>query len=248
MIHLEEVSVRYPRSGAGDAHALREVDLEIRPGETLCLIGSSGCGKTTTLRLVNRLIRPSGGRVWVDGRDVAGSDPVRLRRGIGYVIQAGGLFPHLSVRQNVALLCRLEGWTERESNLRADELLALVRLQPGEYGQRFPAQLSGGERQRVGVARALALDPPILLMDEPFGALDPLTRRELQREFAQLRGRGRRTIVFVTHDLDEAFFLGDRIAVLEEGRLLQVGTREELVEQPGSEFVERFLEEHRRAR
>jgi len=245
VIHLEEVSVRYPGARGPAAHALFELDLEVRPGETLCLIGPSGCGKTTTLRLVNRLVQPSAGCVRVGGRDVASLDPVRLRRGIGYVIQAGGLFPHRSVRQNVALLCRLEGWTERDARRRTDELLALVRLAPEEYGERYPAQLSGGERQRVGVARALALDPPVLLMDEPFGALDPLTRRELQREFAELRGKSERTIVLVTHDLDEAFLLGDRIGVLEGGRLAGLGTREELRREPGSAFVERFLEEHR---
>ncbi len=248
MIRLEGVTRTFRRDGNEPAVALHALDLEVRRGETLCLIGPSGCGKTTTLRLVNRLIDPSAGRVLVDGRDVAQAEVVALRRGMGYVIQRGGLFPHMTVAQNVGLLNRLEGWTAERTARRVSELLELVHLPAAEYAQRFPGELSGGQRQRVGVARALALDPPILLMDEPFGALDPLTRESLQREFLELSERVEKTILFVSHDLDEAFLLGDRIAFLADGRLQQLGTYEELRDQPANDVVRGFLQRHVEAR
>ena len=243
MIRLENVSRVFSRPGAAPVHALSELELEVRRGETLCLVGPSGCGKTTALRLINRLEEPTAGRVFVDGRATDEWDPIRLRRGIGYVLQNGGLFPHLTVAENVGLLLTLEGVAASEKRGRVCELLERVRLNPAEFGARFPAELSGGQRQRVGVARALALDPKILLMDEPFGALDPITRTELQDEFFELSRRLAKTIVLVSHNLDEAFRLGDRVALLAHGRLEQVGTEDELRGNPASEFVEQFLRE-----
>jgi osmoprotectant transport system ATP-binding protein len=196
------------------------ISLEIARGETLVLLGRSGSGKTTLLRLINRLLIPTSGRVLVQGRATSEWDPIRLRRGIGYVIQEAGLFPHFTVAQNIALVPTLEGWEPSRIASRVAELLALVGLDPHEFGERRPQALSGGQRQRVGVARALAGDPPILLMDEPFGALDPVTRAELQREFRALASRLGKTIVFVTHDLREALLLGSRIVLLQAGRIV----------------------------
>lgn len=241
MIRLEQVGVRFALPDGSALDALSGVDLEVRGGESLCLIGGSGCGKTTTLRLMNRLLEPSSGRVLVDGRDVAQVDAITLRRGMGYVVQQGALFPHLTVRGNVGLLCRLEGWEPSRVRRRVDELLELVRLDPKRFGASYPSELSGGQRQRVGVARALALDPPIVLLDEPFGALDPITRRELQAEFLELRARAERTLVIVTHDLTEAFALGDRVALMRRGRIEQIGTPEDLRDAPASEYVARFV-------
>src|SRR5712675_1296013 len=189
------------------------LSLRVDRGETLVLLGESGCGKTTTLRLVNRLLTPSSGNVLVDGKSTTEWDAIRLRRRSGYVIQEAGLFPHFTVAQNVALVPKLEGWDESRVGRRVTELLSLVCLDPKRFAYRYPRELSGGQRQRVGVARALAADPPLLLMDEPFGALDPLTRSSLQKEFAELKERVRKTIVFVTHDIDEAIKMGDRIAI-----------------------------------
>lgn len=199
---------------------VNNVSLSIPSGETLVLLGRSGSGKTTLLRLVNRMLLPSSGQVLVDGQPTSGVDPIRLRRGIGYVIQEAGLFPHFTVAQNVALVPRLESWQSSRVEARVRELLTLVGLDPAEFSSRYPRELSGGQRQRVGVARALAADPPILLMDEPFGALDPVTRAELQREFSSLARRLGKTIVFVTHDLHEAMLLGSRIALLQSGQLV----------------------------
>lgn len=243
MIRLESVSKSYER-GAEALVAVADLDLEVARGETLCLIGPSGCGKTTTLRLINRLAEPSSGRVLVDGQDAASLDPIRLRRRMGYVIQSGGLFPHMTVRENVGLLCRLEDWRKERTRARVDDLLARVHLPPDEFAERYPGELSGGQRQRVGVARALALDPEIVLMDEPFGALDPITRSKLQEEFLELKHQVDKTVVIVSHDLDEAFLLGDRVALMRTGRLVQVGTREEFASTPRSRWVESFLEAH----
>ena len=190
---------------------------------------------------MNALVQPDAGRVLVDGEDVRERDPIELRRGMGYVVQRGALFPHLTVEANVGLLCRLEGWSDARRRARVEELLGRVRMPLGEFGARYPRELSGGQRQRVGVARALALDPSIVLLDEPFGALDPITRRQLQREFAELRREMDRTMVFVTHDLAEAFLLGDRIALLEGGRLQQLGTPSELRERPANAHVAEFV-------
>lgn len=234
MIVFENVSKSF---GNGAAFAVKEVSLEVRTGETLVLLGSSGSGKTTLLRLVNRLIEPTSGRVTLAGDDIAGQDPVQLRRRIGYVFQGVGLFPHFDVAANVAIALRLLKWPRKKRMQRANELLELVGLNPATYAHRYPDELSGGQRQRIGVARALAGDPAFLLMDEPFGALDAITRHALQTELIALKRRLQKTVVFVTHDLQEAMMLGDRIAVMHQGRLEQVGLPTELVNQPKTDFV-----------
>ena len=203
------------------------VTLEVAHSETVVLLGESGSGKTTTLRLINRLLDPTEGEVWVEGKSTVLWDPVRLRRSIGYVIQEVGLLPHLSVARNVGLVPKLEQWSRERVARRVDSLLELVGLSPSEFRERHPHRLSGGQRQRVGVARALAADPPILLCDEPFGAVDPITRRDLQREFRALTRRLEKTVVFVTHDVREAMVLADRVAVFEDGRVIFAGTVEE---------------------
>ena len=216
-VAIEFRDVHY--SAPGGVEVLNQVDLEVNRGETLILLGRSGSGKTTTLKLINDLVSPTRGEVRVEGRATRDWDLIRLRRGIGYVIQDAGLFPHFNVERNVALVPRLEEWPEQKISERVGELLDLVGLERG-IAQRYPHELSGGQRQRVGVARALAADPPILLMDEPFGALDPITRDELQREFLALQQRLQKTVVFVTHDLREALLLGSRIALMENGRVV----------------------------
>lgn len=208
---------------------LSTLSLEVRRGETLVLLGRSGSGKTTTLKLINRLLAPTQGEVRVEGCSTLSWDPIRLRRRIGYVIQEVGLFPHFTVERNVGLLPRLEGWPPEKIRERVRELLQLVGLDPDQFRTRYPRELSGGQRQRVGVARALAGDPPILLMDEPFGALDPLTRADIQREFQALQKRLNKTIVFVTHDMREALLLGSRIALVEDGKLVGLYTPQEFL-------------------
>ena len=238
MIRLEGVTKRYP-NGQVAVHAL---DLEVGDGEVCMLVGPSGCGKTTTLKMINRLIEPSGGRILLAGEDVTRADPVELRRRMGYVIQQVGLFPHQTVGENVATVPRLAGWDRARTRTRVDELLRLVGLEPSQYRDRYPHQLSGGQRQRVGVARALGVDPPVLLMDEPFGAIDPINRERLQQEFLRLQAEVRKTVVFVTHDVDEAVKLGDRIAVLREGgHLEQYGTPPEILGSPATPFVADFV-------
>jgi osmoprotectant transport system ATP-binding protein len=238
VITLDGVSKRY----AADSVAVAELSLTVDDGELCVLVGPSGCGKTTTLRMINRLIEPSGGRILIDGTDVLKMNPVQLRRGIGYVIQQGGLFPHRRVADNVATVPRLLGWDKVRVDARVDELLELVGLQPEQYRRRFPHELSGGERQRVGVARALGGDPPILLMDEPFAAVDPITRQRLQQELLQLQEKLKRAIVFVTHDIDEATLLGDRIAVLSKGaHLEQYDTPSQVLGRPATPFVADFV-------
>jgi osmoprotectant transport system ATP-binding protein len=206
---------------------ISELNLEIFRGETLVLLGASGCGKTTTLRLVNRMLLPTAGRVLVEGKPTSAWDAIALRRSMGYVIQEAGLFPHFNVERNVALVPTLEGWGQKRVRERVREMLALVGLDPQTFGARFPRELSGGQRQRVGVARALAADPPLLLMDEPFGALDPLTRASLQNEFAGLRERLDKTVILVTHDVREALRLATRIALMREGKIVLLATPEE---------------------
>jgi osmoprotectant transport system ATP-binding protein len=217
---IEFRNVRYRPDGRRDV--LSNLNLKVEAGETLVLLGRSGCGKTTTLKLINRLLDPSEGEVLVEGRSVLEWDPIRLRRGIGYVIQEVGLLPHFTVERNIGLIPQLEDWPRERTTRRVEELLEMVALDPETFRRRYPRQLSGGQRQRVGVARALAADPPILLMDEPFGALDLLTRAEIQQEFLALQQRLRKTIVFVTHDIREALIVGTRIVLLEAGKL--VGT------------------------
>jgi osmoprotectant transport system ATP-binding protein len=216
-IMIEFRNVRYTPDGKRDT--ISGFNLKVESGETLVLLGRSGCGKTTTLKLVNRLIEATEGEVLVQGRPVREWDPIRLRRRIGYVIQEVGLLPHFTVEHNIALLPRLEGWPPERRRQRVEELMEMVALDPAKFGCRYPRELSGGQRQRVGVVRALAADPPILLMDEPFGALDPLTRAGIQREFLALQKRLQKTILFVTHDVREALILGTRIALIENGRL-----------------------------
>ncbi|ACS90938.1 MULTISPECIES: ABC transporter ATP-binding protein [Thermococcus] len=234
-VELRDVTKRY-----GDFIAVDHVNLEVIGGELLILIGPSGSGKTTLLRTINRLIEPDEGEVFINGQNIRDFDVVELRRSIGYVIQQIGLFPHMTVRDNIGLLLKLEGWVEEEIEERVKELLRLVAL-PEEFAVRYPHQLSGGQQQRVGLARALALDPPLLLMDEPFGALDPILRKQLQNEFVRIKEALGKTIVFVTHDIEEAFKLGDRISIMKEGRLVQVGYPDELVLNPADEFVAQLV-------
>ncbi|SCL40040.1 osmoprotectant transport system ATP-binding protein [Micromonospora pallida] len=237
-ITLDGIGKRYPDG----TEAVRDLSLQVRAGELVVLIGPSGCGKSTVLRMINRLIEPTSGRVLLGDDDVTRVDPVTLRRRIGYVIQNVGLFPHQTVRANVATVPRLLGWSKERSRHRVDELLELVGLDPAQFGRRYPHELSGGQRQRVGVARALAADPVVLLMDEPFSAVDPIVRTRLQEEFLRLQAEVRKTIVLVTHDLDEAVRLGDRIAVLSEGgRLEQFDTPAAVLGEPASEFVRDFV-------
>ena len=229
-------------SRAGAPGAVNDLSLAVPAGRICVLVGPSGCGKTTSLRMVNRLIEPTSGRILLDGVDAATRDATELRRGIGYVIQQTGLFPHQTIEQNVMTVPRLLGWPRARQQQRAEELLALVGLDPAKYARRYPAQLSGGERQRVGVARALAADPPVMLMDEPFGAVDPIVRERLQNEFLRIQERVAKTILFVTHDVDEAIKLGDLVAVFRGGGVVeQVGTPAEILANPASDFVARFV-------
>jgi osmoprotectant transport system ATP-binding protein len=221
----------------GRSFAVRDVSLTVPAGSLLVLLGGSGSGKTTTLKMINRLVEPTGGRVEIDGRDVRTVNPVELRRGIGYVFQGIGLFPHMTVADNVAVVPRLLGWKADRVAERVDELLTLVRLPPGEYRDRLPHQLSGGQQQRIGFARALAGGAKVLLLDEPFGALDPITRDELRDEFQAIRRRLGLTAVMVTHDMTEALLTADRIAVLNAGRLVRLGTPHELLTNPGDPLV-----------
>jgi len=238
VVELDRIVKRY---GDGPP-AVQELSLLVPGGQVCVLVGPSGCGKTTTLKMVNRLVEPTSGRILIDGEDVTRRDPVQLRRGIGYVIQQTGLFPHLTIKANVATVPRLLGWRRDRAARRADELIELVGLDPAVYRDRYPAQLSGGERQRIGVARAIAADPPVLLMDEPFGAVDPITRERLQNEFLRLQQQLHTTILMVTHDIDEAIKMGDRIAVFQPGGVLaQYDEPTALLESPANEFVARFV-------
>jgi osmoprotectant transport system ATP-binding protein len=243
-VEFDHVTKHYDRAALerGAPAAVNDLSLAVPAGRICVLVGPSGCGKTTSLKMVNRLIEPTRGRVLIDGRDVAERDVTELRRSIGYVIQQTGLFPHQTIGENVATVPRLLGWPAGRRNERADELLAMVGLDPVAYRGRFPAQLSGGERQRVGVARALAADPPIMLMDEPFGAVDPIVRERLQNELLRLQESLAKTILFVTHDIDEAIKMGDLVAVLQSGGVLaQYGPPAEILARPASEFVAHFV-------
>ncbi|MGH3386811.1 MAG: betaine/proline/choline family ABC transporter ATP-binding protein [Nocardioidaceae bacterium] len=238
-IDLVDVTKRYPGQQTA---AVDNVSMKIPAGEIVVFVGPSGCGKTTTMKMINRLIEPTGGQILIDGDNVIERDPDQLRRHVGYVIQSGGLFPHMSVADNIGLVPGLLKWDKQKTKARADELLDLVGLDPAQYRDRYPRQLSGGQQQRVGVARALAADPPVLLMDEPFGAVDPITRARLQDELLRLQEELSKTIVFVTHDFDEAVKLGDRIAVLAEGsRIVQYDTPAEILASPADDYVSEFV-------
>ena len=238
-IQLENVTKRFPGQ---DRAAVNELNMEIPAGDMVMLVGPSGCGKTTTLKMINRLIEPTSGRILLGGTDITGADADELRRGIGYVIQAGGLFPHMSVAANVAVVPSMLGWDKQRTARRVDELLELVSLDPARYRDRYPKELSGGQQQRVGVARALAADPPVLLMDEPFGAVDPITRERLQDELISIHSDLQKTIVFVTHDFNEAVKLGDRIAVFAEGgQLVQYDSPDRILAAPANDFVGQFI-------
>ena len=243
-VSFEHVSKHYDRGAiaAGAPGAVNDLSFDVPAGKICVLVGPSGCGKTTSLKMVNRLIEPTGGRILLDGVDVATREVTELRRGIGYVIQQVGLFPHQTIAENVATVPRLLGWPEGRRRERSDELLALVGLEPERHRDRYPSELSGGERQRVGVARALAADPPLMLMDEPFGAVDPIVRERLQDEFLRLQEGLAKTILFVTHDIDEAIKMGDLVAVMEVGgRLAQFGSPDAILAHPATDFVARFV-------
>jgi osmoprotectant transport system ATP-binding protein len=241
-VEFRHVTKRYDPGAKNTPGAVNDLSLSVPAGKICVFVGPSGCGKTTTLKMVNRLIEPTSGEILIDGVNIATREPTELRREIGYVIQQVGLFPHQTIAQNVATVPRLLGWPKERLRARADELLALVGLEPAAYRDRYPAQLSGGERQRVGVARALAADPPIMLMDEPFGAVDPIVRERLQNEFLRLQEELAKTILFVTHDIDEAIKMGDLVAVMQLGGIVaQFGPPADILANPASEFVARFV-------
>ena len=239
MIRLDALTKRYPGQALP---AVDAISLDIAAGEIVVFVGPSGCGKTTTLKMINRIIEPTSGRIVLEGEDVTRADPDQLRRRIGYVIQQIGLFPHMTIAQNVGMVPGLLGWDRNRVSERVDELLALVGLEPSEYRSRYPKELSGGQRQRVGVARAMGGDPPVMLMDEPFGAIDPITRDRLQNEFLRIQADLHKTIVFVTHDIDEAIKMGDRIAILDgDSHIAQYDTPEAILTSPANGFVEDFI-------
>jgi osmoprotectant transport system ATP-binding protein len=239
MICLEELSKHFPGQ---QAPAVDRLSLDVPEGEIVILVGPSGCGKTTTMKMINRIVEPTSGRIVLDGEDVTKGDADHLRRRIGYVIQRIGLFPHMTIAENIATVPKLLGWDRSRIDARIDELLEVVHMPPGQYRDRYPKELSGGQLQRVGVARALSGDPDVMLMDEPFGAIDPIVRERLQNEFLRLQSEVRKTIVFVTHDLDEAIKMGDRIAILQEGsRIAQYDTPERILTAPANDFVAEFI-------
>ncbi|PAQ14931.1 glycine/betaine ABC transporter ATP-binding protein [Bacillaceae bacterium SAOS 7] len=240
MLKFDQVSKIYK----GGKKAVHNLSLEFKKGEFIVFIGPSGCGKTTTMKMINRLIEPTEGSIYINGKNVLEQDPVQLRREIGYVIQQIGLFPHMTIQENITLVPKLLKWSIEKRRERALELLKLVNMTP-DYLERYPHELSGGQQQRIGVLRALAADPALILMDEPFGALDPITRDSLQEEFKKLQQSLGKTIVFVTHDMDEAIKLADRIVILKDGQLVQIGTPDEILQHPANEFVEEFIGKER---
>lgn len=239
-LETHHVSKQFPDG----TYALQNIEWGVQAGETMALIGESGSGKTTLLRLLNRLAEPTAGTVSIQGEAASSQDPIQLRRRLGYVPQDGGLFPHWTIRQNVCLVPQLLGWTPKQQLDQVNKLLPLVNLDPAVIAERYPIELSGGQRQRVAVARALAADPPIILLDEPFGALDPLTRYDLQDQFLSLKARLQKTMVLVTHDISEAFRLSDRITILKEGHIHQVGTPQELLHSPATSYVHSLVQHY----
>lgn len=240
-IKIDNVTKKY-----GSITAVQEVSLDIQGGELLILLGPSGCGKTTLLRMINRLVEIDEGKISINEQDILGFDPVLLRKNIGYVIQQIGLFPHMTVKENIGLVPKLEGWGEKKITDKVRDLLELVSLPPDEFINRRPKQLSGGQQQRIGLARAMVMDSPLLLMDEPFGALDPILRKQLQEEFISIKEKLQRTIIFVTHDIEEAFRLGDRIAILKDGQLIQLATKNELLVNPANDFISDIVDSKRK--
>jgi osmoprotectant transport system ATP-binding protein len=241
LITFKNVGKTYPDG----FEALKNIDFQINEGELVALIGPSGCGKTTTMRMINRLIEPSKGTILIDGEDIANRNPVELRRNIGYVIQQIGLLPHMTIEDNISLVPRLKGWEKEKYDGKVDELLDLVGLDPKTFRTRYPSELSGGQQQRIGVIRALAAEPPIILMDEPFSALDPISREQLQDELVKLQDTIKKTIVFVTHDMDEAIKIADKIAILNKGEIVQFDTPERILRHPANDFVKGFIGENR---
>ena len=237
MIIFQNVTKTFAEGG----FSVLDLTFEVQEGETLVLLGPSGSGKTTALRLVNRLIEPTSGKIFFNGEDLLSLDPIELRRQIGYAIQSIGLFSHMTVEENIGIVLKLLGWPQKKIEERVEQLLLMAGLEPQKFRDIFPARLSGGQKQRVGVARALAADPPVILMDEPFGALDPLMREQLQNEFLEMQLKIRKTVFFVTHDVNEAVKMGDRIAVLDKGKILQIATPNELILRPATPFIREFL-------
>jgi osmoprotectant transport system ATP-binding protein len=241
MITFEHVTKKYPNG----LEVLKDINFHINKGEFIALIGPSGSGKTTTMKMINRLIEPTNGKILINGEDISKQHPVKLRRNIGYVIQQIGLLPHMTIGDNISLVPRLKGWEKNQYDKKVDELLDLVGLDPKTFRDRYPAELSGGQQQRVGVVRALAGEPPIILMDEPFSALDPISREQLQDEMVKLQDTIKKTIVFVTHDMDEAIKIADKIAIMNEGRIVQFDTPERILRHPADDFVRGFIGEKR---
>ena len=237
MIEFKEVRKVFP----GGKVAVNDINFAIEEDEFFCLIGTSGCGKTTTLKMINLLEKPSSGEILINGTNITEQDPVMLRRDIGYVIQKVGLFPHFTVQDNIALIPRLKKWSEDKIKNRVVELLEMMDLEPEEYADKYPGQLSGGQQQRVGIARAMAANPEIILMDEPFGALDPITRESLQIDLKKLQKKLEKTIVFVTHDIVEALKMSDRLAIMKDGNIIQLDTPLNIITKPASDFVEQFV-------
>jgi len=240
MIHIDHLCKRY-----GDVTAVADVSFHVAEGQICVLLGPSGCGKTTTLKMINRLVEPTSGTVRINGRDTATLDSASLRRSIGYVIQQVGLFPNMTVEENIGVVPKLLGWDAAKRRRRAAELLDIVALEPAQFLKRYPRELSGGQQQRVGVARALAADPPVMLMDEPFGAIDPINRDAIQDEFLRIQRKVNKTVLFVSHDIDEAIKMADCVALFRAGRIEQFGTPDELLAQPASDFVADFMGQDR---
>lgn len=240
MVRFENVKKAY-----NDVTVIEDLNLHIKEGQLVVLIGPSGCGKTTTLKMINRIIEPTSGSIYIDGEDITKVNPVMLRRKIGYVIQQIGLFPNMTIAQNVEIVPKLLGWPADKRRKRTEELLHMVDMSPEQYADRYPSELSGGQQQRIGVLRALAAEPPLVLMDEPFGALDPITRESLQDEVKRLQKKLKKTIVFVTHDMDEALKIADVIVLMKDGKIVQAASPEELLSNPANDFVAQFIGKHR---